>query len=419
MSQSATASGYPNLKQFQEDAPNDVETALLAGLNDPAVCSKCHVEKMVMSDGYSICPHCNAIMGKCGSCSKCRPVFQKICEECRTSDKDAAERMRKWGQRRGKALNFAKRHCDDAGKCVAILALCAIAVCLLIPLVVEVEHLVKMGEKMAEDIEGGVAPILTEGGRILGYAGRNTATALRILETPLNFTGAVLEDAEVIIKRVTEAATNPRAAFMAYNRVTGTTIICDDGTEYPWSPMVMHDGIVTNPYSGCVLHQTKLNGEEKFFPGKAPAAGDIIEQHKVAVAPFRTEDLGPRYLHANEAHLPTEVRVGKSRRRPRSAGYARRRYMAKIAADRSWWCPEWCLNPIASRVPTPPWGGPQTNLTVARPTPASYVKNSTADVGAWWERTNGRWWHTTATPTTVSPVRIYGRSNSTKGWKGK
>jgi hypothetical protein len=162
-----------------------------------------------------------------------------------------------------------------------------IAVCLLIPLAFEVEHLVKMGEKMADDVEGGIAPVLTEGGRVLGYAGRNTASALRILETPLNFTGAVLDSAESIIKKVADAIANPSAAFMAYNRVTGTMIICDDGTEYSWHPMVMRDGVVTNPYSGCVLHQTKLNGEEKarYFPGGAPQAGDDIEEEHTIEIP--------------------------------------------------------------------------------------------------------------------------------------
>merc|ERR1712037_141003 len=89
-----------------------------------------------------------------------------------------------------------------------------------------------------------VSPILDEGGRVLGYAGRNTASALRLLETPLNFTETKLENAESIIKRIFEAIESPTAALMAYNRVTGTTIICDDGTEYSWKPMVMKSGIV-------------------------------------------------------------------------------------------------------------------------------------------------------------------------------
>jgi len=316
MSQNATAPGYADLQQFQSELnKDDVEMALIAGLNNSSICSKCHVDKVDMPDGTMICPHCNALMGRCTSCNKCRPVFQKICEQCRTDEKEAAERVRKWGLRRGKVLTFLKSHCNDMGKFIAVCALVAIAVCLLIPLLYEVEHLVEMGEKMADDVEGGVAPILTEGGRVLGYAGRNTASALRILETPLNFTGAVLEDAETIIGRVMDAVSNPRAAFMAYNRVTGTTIICDDGTEYPWHPMVMQNGVVTNPYSGCILHQTKLNGEEKarFFPGKAPQKGDKIEEeHTIAIPPFRAQDLGPQYYRQDGGPLPNKgITIGQ------------------------------------------------------------------------------------------------------------
>jgi hypothetical protein len=201
------------------------------------------------------------------------------------------QRVRKWGERSGNCCTFLKEHVEDGGKFLALAALMLIAVCLLIPLAFEVEHLVKMGEKMADDVEGGIAPVLTEGGRVLGYAGRNTASALRILETPLNFTGAVLDSAENIIQKVADAVANPRAAFMAYNRVTGTMIICDDGTEYSWHPMVMKNGVVTNPYSGCVLHQTKLNGEEKarFFPGEAPQAGDNIEEEHTIEIPESVE----------------------------------------------------------------------------------------------------------------------------------
>lgn len=310
------APGYADLKQFQAVLSNDdVEMALISGLNNFSICRKCHVEKVQMPDGSFMCPHCNALMGRCVSCKRSKPVFLKICEQCRTDAKDAAERLKLWGERRGKMVNFFKAHCEDMGKCIAIFALVAIAICLLIPLLYQVEHLVEMGEKLAEDVEGGVAPILDEGGRILGYAGRNTASALRILETPLNFTNAVMEDAETIVSKVLDAVSNPRAAFMAYNRVTGTTIICDDGSEYSWKPLVARDGIVTNPYSGCVLHQTKLNGEDKarFFPEAAPQKGDrIMDEHAIAVPPFRPRDLGPSYFDENGGHYPWEgIKVGK------------------------------------------------------------------------------------------------------------
>jgi hypothetical protein len=166
------------------------------------------------------------------------------------------QRVRKWGERSGNCCTFLKEHVEDGGKFLALAALMLIAVCLLIPLAFEVEHLVKMGEKMADDVEG-----------------------------------AVLDSAENIIQKVADAVANPRAAFMAYNRVTGTMIICDDGTEYSWHPMVMKNGVVTNPYSGCVLHQTKLNGEEKarFFPGEAPQAGDNIEEEHTIEIPESVE----------------------------------------------------------------------------------------------------------------------------------
>lgn len=287
MSRNPTAPGYANLDTFQAGLQknDDVEMALINGIGNFTICPRCHCEKTDMPDGTLMCPHCNAVMGKCDSCKKSKPVFQKICEQCRNDAYDAVERVKKWGERRGKALTFFKQHCGDVGKCIAVFALVAMAVCMFIPLFYEVNHLVNMGERMADDVEGGVLPIATEAGRIAGYMTRNAAGALRLLETPLNITYAGLVDANEIAKKVFDAVSSPTAAFMAYNRVTGTTIVCDDGTEYSWKPLVYKDGRVINPYSGCVLHQTKLNDEHhaRFFPVKP---GDAIdEEHFVVVPP--------------------------------------------------------------------------------------------------------------------------------------
>lgn len=308
MSRKPTAPGYANLDTFQAglEKNDDVELAFINGINNFTVCAKCHSEKLEMPDGSLMCPHCNALVGRCNSCKKRRPVFQKICVQCRTDAEDAVERVKKWGERRGKALNFVKRHCGDFGKCIAVFALVAMAVCMFIPLMYEVNHLVKMGEKMADDVEGGIEPLLTEGGKIIGYAGRNAVGALRLLETPLNITGFVLNDVGSLVKKISEAVASPTAAFMAYNRVTGTTIICDDGTEHLWQPMVVKNGIVSNPYSDCLLHQTKLNEEDKakFFPGyPAPKKGDAIaDEHIIRPSPGMFQ--GPAYKDQDGGSLP-------------------------------------------------------------------------------------------------------------------
>lgn len=317
MSRKPTAPGYANLDTFQAglEKNDDVEMALINGINNFVICAKCHSEKVDMPDGTLMCPHCNALVGRCGSCKKRKPVFQKICEQCRADAEDAVERVKKWGERRGKTLTFIKQHCGDVGKCIAVFALVAMAVCMFIPLIYEVNHLVKMGEKLADDVEGGIEPMLTEGGKIIGYTGRTAAGALRLLETPINITGAVLNDAETIIKKILDAVSNPTAAFMAYNRVTGTTIICDDGNEYVWRPMVVKDGIVSNPYSGCILHQTKLNSEDKakFFPAHAPQAGDAIQDEHILPVQA-TSLLGPAYQNQNGGALPnTGIKINSVR----------------------------------------------------------------------------------------------------------
>lgn len=302
MSNKPTAPGYANLEKFQAGLEeNDVEMALMSGIGNFAVCAKCHSEKVDMPDGTLMCSHCNAVVGRCESCNKSRPVFQKICEQCRVEALDAAERVRKWGERRGKALTCLKRHCGDAGKCIAVVALVAMAISMLIPLLYEVNHLVRMGTKMADDVEGGIEPVLTQAGRILGYTGRNAAGALRLLETPLNITETALIDATSLVSKILAAVANPQAAFLAYNRVTGTTIICDDGTEYSWKPVVAPSGVVINPYSRCVLHQTKLNDETKakFFPARAPKAGDPIGEEHFVPLPHATQTMADAYYHVD------------------------------------------------------------------------------------------------------------------------
>lgn len=317
MSRKPTAPGYANLDTFQAglEKNDDIEMALINSMNNFTVCAKCHSEKVEMDNHTLMCPHCNAVVGRCDSCNKRKPVFRKTCEQCRADAEDAVERVKKWGERRGKTLNFVKRHCGDVGKCVAVLALVAMAICMFVPLIYEVNHLVKMGEKLADDVEGGIEPMLTEGGKIIGYTGRTAAGALRLLETPLNITGAVLNDAETIVRKIYDAVSNPSAAFMAYNRVTGTTIICDDGNEILWQPMVVKNGIVSNPYSGCILHQTKLNDESKakYFPGPAPQAGDAIANEHVVPVPAAPEK-GPVYQNQDGRALPnTGIKISSVR----------------------------------------------------------------------------------------------------------
>lgn len=241
----------------------------------PMLCKKCGEELVSAEDGEYACPHCQAKKGVCDGCGKTVPTYGGKCVGCRHDMRKQAESKARWGQKRGACLEFCGRNIKCVFMAVASLSLLVIAGACVVPLIIEVEQDIS---QLIRDVHGGVAPMLDEGGRVIGYGGRNIVSAMRILETPLNFTETVLEDADVIVKRVFDAISNPTAAFMAFSRVTGTMIICDDGTEYTWKPFVMRDGVVSNPYAGCSLHQTKLNDEShaRFFPGKAPQRGDLI-----------------------------------------------------------------------------------------------------------------------------------------------
>jgi len=248
-------------------------------------CNKCG-EELVERNGELACPHCRAKRGKCDGCGHVTPIFDGMCDACRSNKRKQEETKARWGERKGSCIEFCARNAMCMVVTIGSFSLLAIAAMCMVPLIADIKKVAGEVEhdmaKLIDDVHGGVAPMLDEGGRILGYAGRNTASAMRLLETPLNFTESKLEDAESIIKKIFQAIESPSAAFMAYNRVTGTTIICDDGTEYSWKPMVMKSGIVQNPYSGCVLHQMKLNDEShaRFFPGPPPKHGDPILAEK-------------------------------------------------------------------------------------------------------------------------------------------